>query len=93
MVGDLNINSSDYGNTELVKRFSIWFFLPLIQGATKVKRTTTTAIDNTIADSIFESTIQCGIIKANTSDHFPIFIILENSCNKNKNYLKTILTH
>ena len=33
-----------------------------------------------------------GIKKANISDHFPMFTILENSCNKNKNYKKTKIT-
>ena len=33
-----------------------------------------------------------GIIKANISDHFPTFTILENSCRRNKNYEKTKIT-
>ena len=33
-----------------------------------------------------------GIIKANISDHFPIFAILETSSSKNKNYKKTKIT-
>ena len=33
-----------------------------------------------------------GIIKANISDHFAIFAILETSSNKNKNYKKTKIT-
>ena len=33
-----------------------------------------------------------GIIKANISDHFPIFTNLENSCNKNRNHVKTKTT-
>ena len=63
-------------------------FLPLIQRATRVTRTTATAIDHIITDAILESTMHSGIIKANLSDHFPIFVILENSFNKNKNYKK-----
>ena len=90
MVGDLNINSFDYDNNALVKNFfNLIFqsgFLPLIQRATRVTRTTATAIDHIITDAILESTMHSGIIKANISDHFPIFAILENSCNKNKNY-------
>ena len=89
MVGDLNINSFDYGNNALVKKiFNLIFqsgFLPLIQRATRVTRTTETAIDHIITDAIIESTMHSGIIKkANISDHFPIFAIIENSCNKNK---------
>ena len=96
MVGDLNINSFDYDNNALVKNFfNLIFqsgFLPLIQRATRVTRTTATAIDHIITDAILESTMHSGIIKANISDHFPIFAILENSCNKNKNYEKTKIT-
>ena len=61
-------------------------FLPLIQRATWVTRTTAIPIDHIVTDIILESTMHSGIIKANISDHFPIFTTLENSCNKNKNY-------
>ena len=67
-------------------------FLPLVQRATRVTRTTATAIDHIITDAILESTMHSGIIKANISDHFPIFAILENNCNKNKIYEKTKIT-
>ena len=80
MVGDLNINSFDYDNNALVKNFfNLIFqsgFLPLIQRATRVTRTTATAIDHIITDAILESTMHSGIIKANISDHFPIFAII-----------------
>ena len=66
--------------------------MPLIQSATRVTRTTATAIDHIITDAILESTMHSRIIKANISDHFPRFTILENSCNKNKNYEKTKVT-
>ena len=92
MVGDLNINSFNYDNNALVKNFfNLVFqsgFLPLIQRTTRVTRTTTTAIDHIITDAILESIVHSGIMKANISDDFPIFVILENSCNKNKNYKK-----
>ena len=97
MVGDLNINSFNYDNNELVKKFfNLIFqsgFLPVIQRATRATRTTATAIDHIITDTILESTMHSGIIKANMSDHFPIVTILENSCNKNKNYEKTKITN
>ena len=89
MVGDLNINSFDYDNNILVKNFFNLIFQSGLQRATRVTRTTATAIDHIITDAILESTMHSGIIKANISDHFPIFAILENSCNKNKNYEKT----
>ena len=66
--------------------------MPLIQRATRVTRATAAAIDHIITDAILESTMHSGIIKANISDRFPIFTILENSNNKNKNYEKTEIT-
>ena len=93
MVGDRNINSFDYDNNELVKKLIFQSgFLLLIQSGTRVTRTTATAIDHIITDAILESTMHSGFIKANISEHFPIFTILENSCNKNKNYEKTKIT-
>ena len=96
MVGDLNINSFYYDDNALVKKFfNLSFqsgFLPLIQRATRVTGTTATAIDHIITDAIPESSMHSGIIKTNISDHFPIFAILENSCNKNKNHEKTEIT-
>ena len=96
MLGDLHINSFDFDNNALVKKFfNLIFqsgFLPLIQKATRVKITTATATDHLITDAILESTMHSGIIKANISDNFPIFAILENSYNKNKNYKKTKIT-
>ena len=96
MVGDLNLNSFDYDNNALVKKFfNLIFqsrFLPLIQRATSVTRTTATATDPIITDAMLENTMLSGIKKANISDHLPIFAILENSCNKNKKYEKTKIT-
>ena len=91
IAGDFNINSFDYDNNVSVRNFFNPIFqsgyLPLTQRATKVT-TTATAIDHIITDAMLESIIYSGIIKANISDHFAIFTILENSCNKNKNYEK-----
>ena len=83
IVGDLNINSLDY---EPVKNFfNLVFqngFLPLMQRATRVTKTTATAIDHIITDAIFKNKMTSGIIKADITDHFPIFTILEKY-NKN----------
>ena len=67
-------------------------FLPLIQRNTRVTRTAATAIDHIITDAILGSTMHSGIIKANIYDLFPIFAILENSSNINKNYEKAKIT-
>ena len=57
-------------------------FLPLIQRATRVTKTTATAIDHIITDTIFKNKMTSGIIKTDITNHFPIFTILEK-CNKN----------
>ena len=81
IVGDLNINSLDYESNEPVKNFfNLVFqngFLPLIQRATRVTKTTATAIDHIITDAIFKNKMTSGIIKTDITDHFPIFTILE----------------
>ena len=81
IVGDLNINSLDYESTEPVQNLFILVFqngfLPLIQRATRVTKTTATAIDHIITDAIFKNKMTSGIIKTDITDHFPIFTILE----------------
>ena len=58
MVGNLNINFFDYDNNALIQNFfNLIFqsgFLPLIQRAARVTRTTATAIDHIITDAILE---------------------------------------
>ena len=96
MVGFLNSNSFDYDNNALVKKyFNLIYqseFFTLIQRATMVTRKTATAIDHIITNAILESTMHSEVIRANISDYYPIFSILENSCEKNKNYEKTKIT-
>ena len=96
MVRFLNSNSFDYDNNALVKKFFNLIyqseFFSLIQKATIVTRKTATAIDHIITDAILESTMHSEVIKASISDYSPIFSILENSCEKNKNYEKTKIT-
>ena len=96
MVGFLNSNSFDYDNNALVKKFFNLIyqgeFFTLIQRATMVTRKTATAIDHIITNAILESTMHSEVIRANISDYYPIFSILENSCEKNKNYEKTKIT-
>ena len=96
MVGFLNSNSFDYDNNALVKKYFNLIcqseFFTLIQRATMVTRKTATAIDHIITNAILESTMHSEVIRANISDYYPIFSILENSCEKNKNYEKTKIT-
>ena len=84
------VGNFDHDNNALVKSFfNLIFqsgFLPLTQRATRIMRTTATVIDHIITNAILESAMYSGIIKADIPDQFPIFAILELSCNKNKNY-------
>ena len=61
MVGDLNINSFDYDNSALVEHFfNLIFqsgFLPVIQRAARITRTTAIATDHIINDAILEGTM------------------------------------
>ena len=86
MVGFLNSNSFDYDNNALVKKFFNLIyqgeFFTLIQRATMVTRKTATAIDHIITNAILESTMHSEVIRANISDYYPIFSILENSSKK-----------
>lgn len=45
---------------------------------------TATAIDNKITDAIFKSITHSGITEINILDPFPIFTILQDSCNNNE---------
>ena len=69
MVGDININFFNYNKKELVKNiFNMIFqseFLPYIQRATRVTRTTATTTDHITTVAILESTMHSGNIKAN----------------------------
>lgn len=45
---------------------------------------TATAVDNKITDAIFKSTTHSGITEINILDPFPIFTILQNSCDNHE---------
>ena len=79
LVGDLNLNVLDYDVNEKVKKFlSLTFqhgLLPVINKPTGVTKTTITAIDHINTNSVLSNDIKTGILKADISDHFPIFLI------------------
>ena len=101
LVGDFNINVLDYQNNTKVKDFVNFSFqnslIPLINKPTRVTRTSATAIDHIITNAFINKTIETGIIKADISDHFPIFLItdpvtLNGTENKKTIYKRTINT-
>ena len=81
LVGDFNLNILTYDSNNKVRNFFNFIFqnglIPVINRPTRITRTKATAIDHIITNSHFNSDIKTGIIKADISDHFPIFLISE----------------
>ena len=77
--GDFNLNVLDYKKNEKVTKFLNLTFeyglAPVINKTTRVTKSTVTATDHIITNSILHRTINTGIIKLDISDHFPMFLI------------------
>ena len=83
LVGDLNINSSDYSiNTNVRDFFNLIFqngtFL-LINRPTRVTKSSATIIDHVLTNTIIDSGVQSGIIETDISDHFTVFALTRTS--------------
>ena len=87
ITGDFNINSIDYSTNSTVKNFfNLIFqnsFVPLISRPTRVTRKSATCIDHILTNVFIDSEIQCGILKTDISDHFPIFCLLKSKESNN----------
>ena len=83
LLGDFNLNASDYDTNKEVKDFfNLVFqngFLSLVQRPTRVTRTSATVIDHILTNRVLENKIQSGIIKTDISDHFPIFTVFKTN--------------
>ena len=95
LLGDFNLNASDYDTSKEVKDFfNLVFqngFLSLVQRPTRVTRTSATVIDHILTNRVLENKIQSGIIKTDISDHFPIFTVFktnETSCLEKRKFIK-----
>ena len=79
--GDSNLNVLDYNKNERITKFLNLTFecglVLVINKPTWVTKTSPTAIDHIIANSLLYRTINTGIIKLDISDHFLIFLITE----------------
>ena len=79
--GDLNINSLDYSENATVRNFFNLAFqsglIPVINRPTRVTRTSATAIDHILTNTVLNGEIQSGIIKTDISDHMPVFSLME----------------
>ena len=102
LVGDFNINVLDYENNVKEKNVVNFAFqnslIPLINKPTRITRTNATALDHILTNAFLNKQIEMWIIKTETSDHFPIFLITDpitSSEIKNKRtlvYKRTINT-
>ena len=98
MVGDFNINLTNYKNHTVSKNFADLLFsiglYPLINKPTRISFDTVTLIDN-IFTNITTKTINSILIN-NVSDRLPIFTLAQNDLNlkrKNKEVtFKSIIT-
>ena len=74
LVGDLNINSLDYSRNIYVRDFFNFVFqngiFSVINTPTKGAKSSVSVIGHILANTISDSHIQSGIIKADISDHF-----------------------
>ena len=102
LVGDFNINVLDYENNVKEKNVVNFAFqnslIPLINKPTRITRTNATALDHILTNAFLNKQIEMWIIKTETSDHFPMFLItnpITSSEIKNKRtlvYKRTINT-
>ena len=57
---------------------------PMINPPTRIKKTSVTAIDHILTNTILDFEVQSGIIKNDISDNFGIFLCPEDKFRKKK---------
>ena len=81
LAGDFIINVLAYENNVKAKCFANFAFqnslIPLTNKPTRFTRTSAAAVDHILTNSFLNKQIDTGIIKAEISDHFPIFLITD----------------
>ena len=79
IIGDTNLNLTDNETNIKVKNYlNLLFqknFIPVINKPTRVSRSNATIIDHINTNHFLNIYIHSGIINADISDHFPIFLI------------------
>ena len=79
IVGDTNLNLIDYETNIKVKNYLNLLFqknvIPLINEPTRVSHNNATIIDHINTNHFLNNYLHSGIITADISDHFPIFLI------------------
>ena len=69
-------------NTNVRDFFNLIFqngIFPLINRSTRVTKSSARIIDHVLTNAIIDSKVQSGIIKTDTSDHFPVFALMRTS--------------
>ena len=83
LTGDFNINLLQYNTENNTNHFVNTLLqnnlLPLINSPTRITGSSETLIDNIFTNKFNNVKIHSGIIKTDISDHFPIFILLNDS--------------
>ena len=79
MVGDFNLNSLDYSTNKKVKNFIDLMFsnglLSVVNRPTRVTKHNASCIDHIYTNSYINTDVFSGIIETDISDHFPVFLI------------------
>ena len=79
VVGDINLNLIDYEtNIKVINYLNLLFqknFIPVINKPTRVSRNNATIIDHINTNHFLNNYMHSGIITADISGHFPIFLI------------------
>ena len=74
----MNLDCFEYHSNKNIKKFYNDLFengaIPLINRPTRVTATSASLIDNIITTDTSNNLLKTGIIKSDTSDHFPIFL-------------------
>ena len=96
IVGDLNLNLDDHSTNSKVKdNLNIVFqnqminkpIIPIINKLTRVSKYNATIIDHNVSNSFLNTHCLTGIIKTDSSDHFPIFLISKKNISENLKHI------
>ena len=86
ITGDMNLNLLDYKDSAKVKSYlNLMFshsFVPLINKPTRISKNNATVIDHILTNSYITENYSTGIVKADLSDHFPVFFITKSKLSR-----------
>ena len=89
LIDDLNLTSLDYATNNHVQNFFNLAFengvFPVINRPTRITKTSETAIDHILTNTVLDFEVHSGIIKNDISDHFGIFCVLKTDLERKSN--------